>query len=90
MIDPTENEPPPAPLVRQATAARARWVSCCVETDRGAVVYIGQMAFAGSVIALCAVMLVKADGDCSVSSPYISLLSFLAGKVLASVVSSSQ
>ena len=89
MIDPTENDPPPAPLVRQQTG-RARWVSCCVETDRQAVVYIGQMIFSAGLITLCAVMLVRADGSCDKSSPYISLLSFLAGKVLATVVSSSQ
>ena len=89
MIDPTENEPPPAPLVRQQTG-RERWVSCCVETDRQAVVYIGQMAFAAGIVTLCAIMLVRADGNCDKSSPYISLLSFLAGKVLATVVSSSQ
>jgi hypothetical protein len=90
MISPNEENEvsrPPA-LVRQQTP-RARWVSCCIETDRGAVVYIGQMVFAGSVIALCAMMLVRADGECNKSSPYVSLLSFLAGKILATVVSST-
>ena len=89
MITPNENEPPPAPLVRQSSS-RPRWVSCCVETDRQTVVYIGQMLFSAGLISLCAVMLVRVDGNCDKSSPYISLLSFLAGKVLATVVSSSQ
>ncbi len=71
--------PRPAPI----------WQSCCLRTDRAAIVYLGQMVFSGALIALCSVMLFEADGDCSKSSPYISLLSFLAGKVLASIVSSS-
>lgn len=95
MIDPIAEEAPsleapPPQLARQRSATyRARWTSCCIQTDRGAVVYLGQMCFAGALIALCAVMLVKANGDCSVSSPYISLLSFLAGKILSSVADSS-
>jgi hypothetical protein len=67
----------------------ARWESCCLRADRGVIVYAGQMLFSAALIALCSVMLFEADGDCSKSSPYISLLSFLAGKVLASIVNSS-
>jgi hypothetical protein len=81
-------EPAQAQDEAKAPLTRTKWVSCCLETDRQAVVYLGQMGFAASLIGLCAVMLVRADGDCSVSSPYISLLSFLAGKVLATVVDS--
>ena len=88
MINPSDNDPP-ARLTHQQTP-RAQWRSCCIQTDRQAVVYIGQMIFSGALIGLCGVMLVRADGDCSVSSPYISLLSFLAGKVLATVVDSTQ
>jgi hypothetical protein len=44
------------------------------------------MAFAAGIVALCAVMLVRADGSCDKSTPYVSLLSFLAGKVLAHVI----
>jgi len=87
-VEPIEEEVK-APLTRQGTV-RTKWVSCCLETDRQAVVYLGQMGFAASLIGLCAVMLVRADGACEPSSPYISLLSFLAGKVLATVVDSSQ
>ena len=82
LVTPVEESKSPPP--------RARWTSCCVETDRQAVVYIGQMIFSAGIITLCAVMLVNSEGDCNKSSPYISLLSFLAGKVLATVVSSSQ
>jgi hypothetical protein len=73
------------PRVRQE---RARWVSCCLETDRQAVVYFGQLSFSFSVLIFCCAMLVLADGDCDKSSAYISLISFLLGKLLSTVVDS--
>jgi hypothetical protein len=72
-----------------ATTERHRWVSCCLHTDRQAVVYIGQMLFSGVLVGLCGVMLARADGACEQSSPYLNLLSFLAGKILATVVDSA-
>jgi hypothetical protein len=42
-----------------------------------------------SVFGFCAIMLVKADGDCNKSSPFIGLISFLMGKLLNSVVTSA-
>lgn len=48
------------------------------------------MGFSAALIALCAIMLVRADGACEQSGPYLNLLSFLAGKVLATVVDSTQ
>jgi hypothetical protein len=93
MITPIPEEdlaPLPVPATpRTASRNRPRWTSCCVEVDRGAAVYLGQMAFSAALIALCAVMLAKAEGSCDKSSPYISLLSFLAGKVLSSVADSA-
>ena len=32
---------------------RARWVSCCLETDRQAVVYFGQSSFSFSALIFC-------------------------------------
>jgi hypothetical protein len=61
------------------------WRSCCLETDRRAVIYFGQLAFSFSVLGFSAVMLVMADGDCNKGSPYIGLISFLLGKLLSSV-----
>jgi hypothetical protein len=75
------------PRVRQE---RARWVSCCLTTDKQAVVYFGQLSFSFSVLIFCCTMLVLADGDCNKSSPYIGLISFLLGKLLSSVTDSSQ
>lgn len=65
------------------------WNSCCLKTDRQAVVYFGQLSFAFSVLAFSCSMLVLADGDCNRSSPYIGLISFLLGKLLSSVTDSS-
>jgi hypothetical protein len=68
---------------------RKRWVSCCLETDRQAVVYFGQLFFSFSVLAFCCIQLYTADGDCNRSSPYIGLISFLLGKLLSAVTDSS-
>jgi hypothetical protein len=43
------------PRVRQE---RAKWVSCCLETDRQAVVYFGQLSFSFSVLIFCCAMLI--------------------------------
>jgi hypothetical protein len=77
-------DPPPRP------DPRGTWTSCCLRTSRQATVYFGQLSFAFSIAAFCAVMLVRADGDCDRSSAYISLLSFLMGKLLASVTDSTR
>ena len=87
-VVPIEDSKAP-PLVRQPTM-RPQWVSCCLRSDRQAVVYLGQMGFSAALIALCGIMLVRADGACEQSGPYLNLLSFLAGKVLATVVDSTQ
>ena len=65
------------------------WTSCCLKTDRQALVYFGQLSFSLTIVAISTAMLVLADGDCNKSSPYISLLSFLLGKLLSQVVDST-
>lgn len=64
------------------------WESCCLRTDRQAVVYLGQLTFSFSILGFSAAMLVLADGDCNKSSPYIGLISFLMGKLLSTVTTS--
>ena len=78
--------------VRQPSTQEPKgtWTSCCLRTSRQATVYFGQLSFAFSIAAFCGVMLVRADGDCDRSSAYISLLSFLMGKLLASVTDSTR
>lgn len=65
------------------------WESCCLRTDRHMVAYIGQFIFSMSVLAFCAIMIIRARGDCNNVSPYVSIISFLMGKLLSSVVSSA-
>ena len=66
------------------------WKSCCLTTDRQAVVYLGQLTFSFTVLAFCGMMLYKANGSCEQSSPYIGLISFLLGKLLSSVTDSTR
>ena len=65
------------------------WKSCCLRTDRQALVYFGQLSFSLTIVGISTAMLILAKGDCNQSSPYISLLSFLLGKILSQVVDSS-
>ena len=67
---------------------RVRWVSCCIETDGRAVVYFGQLTFSILVLFFCCGMLLTSNGECNKSSPYISIISFLLGKLLSNVVDS--
>ena len=66
------------------------WTSCCLKTDRQALVYFGQLSFSLTIVAISTMMLILADGDCNrSSSPYISLIAFLLGKLLSQVVDST-
>ena len=65
------------------------WESCCFKCDRQSTVYFGQLTFSFTVLGFCAIMLVDADGDCNKGSPYIGLISFLLGKIMSSVVDST-
>ena len=64
------------------------WQSCCLQTDRHAVAYFGQLSISMVILAFSFIMLIAADGECNKSSPYIGLISFLMGKLLSSVVGS--
>jgi hypothetical protein len=65
------------------------WRSCCFELDSHMVAYVGQFTFSMSVLGFCAVMLIKADGSCEQSSSYINIISFMMGKILSTVMTSS-
>ena len=65
------------------------WESCCFKLNPHGVAYFGQFTVSIMVLGICTFMLVKADGDCNKSSPYIGLVSFLLGKILSTVVSSA-
>ena len=63
------------------------WKSCCFTTDKNMVLYFGQISFAFAVLAFSAIMLVRAQGECNQSAPFINLISFLLGKLFSSVPS---
>ena len=65
------------------------WESCCIRTNPHAVAYIGQICISSLILGFSFIMLIKADGSCEKSSPYIGLISFLMGKLLSSVVGSN-
>ena len=75
--------------VKYTQEEEVTWKSCCLRTDRQAVVYLGQLSFSLSVLGISCAMLIIADGDCNKSSPYISLIAFLLGKLLSQVVDST-
>ena len=64
------------------------WESCCIRTNPHAIAYIGQVSISILILVFSFIMLIKADGSCEKSSPYIGLISFLMGKLLSSVVGS--
>ena len=67
---------------------RQTWQSCCLRTDPHAIAYFGQLSISCLILAFSFIMLIKANGSCEQSSPYIGLISFLMGKLLSSVVGS--
>ena len=66
------------------------WRSCCFRLDGHCIAYAGQFIFTMSVLGFCSVMLVKANGSCEQSSSYINIISFMMGKILSSVMSSTR
>ena len=76
-------------ITHDLTPEEGLWRSCCLRTDRQAVVYLGQLIFSLSVLGICTMMLVLADGNCEKSSGYISMISFLAGRILSQVIDST-
>lgn len=67
---------------------RETWQSCCLRTDPHAIAYFGQLSISILILGFSFIMLIKADGSCEKSSPYVGLISFLMGKLLSSVVGS--
>lgn len=65
------------------------WRSCCFQTDPHMCSYIGQLSTSFLILGFSFIMLIKANGSCEQSSPYIGLISFLLGKLLSSVMSST-
>ena len=66
------------------------WRSCCFQLNSHCVSYFGQLTFSLSMLGFCAVMLIRANGSCEQSSGYINILSFMLGKILSNIQSSSR
>ena len=69
--------------------ARKTWTSCCLTSDRQATVYFGQLSVSFAVLAFCAFVIVKADGNCDRSSAAWGIVSFILGRTLSAVVDST-
>ena len=65
------------------------WESFCIRTNPDAIAYFGQLLISIIILAFSFIMLIKANGSCEQSSPYIGLISFLMGKLLSSVMAST-
>ena len=65
------------------------WESCCMRTNPHAIAYFGQLFISVIILAFSFIMLVEANGSCEQSSPYIGLISFILGRVLSTVKSST-
>ena len=74
----------------QCTQQPDVWRSCCFQLSPPGVAYCGQFTVTMMVLAISTYMLIKADGDCNKSSPFIGLISFVLGKILSSVISSQK
>lgn len=62
------------------------WNSCCLKSDRKALVFFSQLSVSAAVLAFSCFMLFYADGNCEKSSGHFSTVSFILGKLLSSVI----
>lgn len=62
------------------------WRSMCITVDKTMTVYIIQFIITLFILSFSAYMLAHSEFDCVKSSPYINLIMFILGKVLASVM----
>jgi len=65
------------------------WESCCLRINSHAFAYIGQLLISILILTFSFIQLIYSDGDCNKSAPYIGLISFLMGKLLSSVMTST-
>ena len=84
VIQEEEDEPHPQPPTQDV------WRSCCFQLSPAGVAFGGQLTVTIMVLGISTLMLVKADGDCNKSAPYFSMISFMLGKILSSVISSQK
>ena len=59
-------------------AAENTWNSCCLKTDRRAVIYFSSFSLSASVLVLCIYQLLTKD-DCNSNQLFLGLLTFILG-----------
>jgi hypothetical protein len=79
-----EEEPEPAGAVTNDQLKV--WRSCCLVADKNMIVYLSQMIFALMILLFSCFQLTKYSDQCNIASPYYSLISFILGKLLSSIV----
>jgi hypothetical protein len=62
------------------------WRSCCLVVDKNMIVYLSQMMFALMILLFSCFQLNRYSDQCNIASPYYSLISFILGKLLSSIV----
>ena len=62
------------------------WRSCCLVADKKMIVYLSQMMFALMILLFSCFQLTKYSDQFNIASPYYSLISFILGKLLSSIV----
>lgn len=63
------------------------WKSCCLYTNKDAVLYLGQISVTVMVLIFSFYSIIYSDGECNTTAPYFSLISFLLGKLLSNAIS---
>ena len=56
---------------------------CFKKTNSKCLLFLGQISISMSVLCISSYMLIIADGDCDISTPYIGIISFVLGKILS-------
>ena len=63
-------------------AVQNTWSSCCLKTDKRAVIYFSQFSLTASVMILCMYQLIAYPHECEHTNIYVGLLTFIMGVYL--------
>ena len=58
------------------------WKSCCLTTDRHAIVYFSQLGMSVGVLSFCFFQLIRSDFVCDRSGPYWSAVTLIIGGIM--------
>ena len=71
--------------INQNNNKTTQWRSCCITTDKNMIIYFSQMSITIIILVFSSIQLIKSEYDCNKSAPYLSLISFILGKLLSSI-----